>query len=99
MAELLDDDAIADALAGLPGWEREGDATIVRYAKLPSFPTAIAVVDEVAELAEQNDHHPDIDIRYNSLKFTLSTHSEGGLTAKDTDLARKISTVIDAKSS
>jgi 4a-hydroxytetrahydrobiopterin dehydratase len=99
MAELLDDDAIADALAGLPGWEREGDATIVRYAKLPSFPTAIAVVDEVAELAEQNEHHPDIDIRYNSLKFTLSTHSEGGLTAKDTDLARKISTVIDAKSS
>jgi len=97
MAELLDDAAIDDALAKLPGWEREGDATIVRYAKLPSFPTAIEAVDEVAELAEANDHHPDIDIRYNSVKFKLSTHSEGGLTRKDTDLAAKISTVVDAK--
>ena len=97
MADLLDDDAIASALADLPGWEREGDATIVRYAKLPTFPAAIAAVDEVAELAEQNNHHPDIDIRYNSVKFKLSTHSEGGLTAKDTDLAGKISVVVDAK--
>lgn len=97
MAELLDEDAIAEALENLPGWQREDDATIVRFAKLPSFAEAIATVDEVAELAEENDHHPDMDIRYNSLKFKLSTHSEGGLTAKDTDLAAKISAVLDSR--
>jgi 4a-hydroxytetrahydrobiopterin dehydratase len=97
MAELLSDDAIAEALADLPGWQREDDTTIVRFAKLPSFSEAIATVSEVAELAEENDHHPDMDIRFNSLKFKLSTHSEGGLTAKDTDLAAKISAVLDAR--
>jgi 4a-hydroxytetrahydrobiopterin dehydratase len=97
MAELLSEDAIAEALEGLPGWQREDDATIVRFAKLPSFSEAIAAVDAVAELAEENDHHPDMDIRFNSLKFKLSTHSEGGLTAKDTDLAAKISAVLDAR--
>jgi 4a-hydroxytetrahydrobiopterin dehydratase len=95
MAELLDEDAIAEALDDLSGWEREDDATIVRVAKLPSFREAIATIDEVADLAEENDHHPDMDIRYNRLKFTLSTHSEGGLTAKDTDLAGKINAVLD----
>jgi len=97
MAELLDEDAIAGALEQLPGWQREDDATIVRFAALPSFREAIAVVDEVADLAEENDHHPDMDIRFNSLKFKLSTHSEGGLTAKDTDLAAKISAVLDTR--
>jgi 4a-hydroxytetrahydrobiopterin dehydratase len=97
MAELLSEDAIARALEDLPGWQREDDATIARFAKLPSFPEAIAAIDAVAELAESANHHPDMDIRYNSLKFKLSTHSEGGLTAKDTDLAAKISAVLDAR--
>ena len=96
MAELLDDDAITSALADLPGWEREGD-TIVRTASLPTFPDAISVVGEVADLAETHEHHPDIDIRYRTLTFRLSTHSEGGLTAKDTDLAGRISAVVDAR--
>jgi 4a-hydroxytetrahydrobiopterin dehydratase len=97
MAELLSEDAIARALEDLPGWQREDDATIARFAKLPSFPEAVATVSEVAELAEENDHHPDMDIRYNSLKFKLSTHSEGGLTAKDTDLAAKISAELSSR--
>lgn len=96
MADLLDDDAIDDALSGLPGWERDGDA-ITRTAKLRTFRDAIAVVDEVADLAEEHDHHPDIDIRFNTLTFTLSTHSEGGLTAKDTDLAGRIDVVLDSR--
>ncbi|WP_343958604.1 4a-hydroxytetrahydrobiopterin dehydratase, partial [Pseudonocardia alaniniphila] len=83
MAELLDDSAITAALADLPGWEREGNA-IVRTAKLPSFPAAITVVDCVAEIAETRDHHPDIDIRWRTLTFRCSTHSEGGITEKDT---------------
>lgn len=94
--ELLSDDTITQALSGLPGWERDGD-TIIRFTKLPGFREAIATVDAVADLAESANHHPDIDIRYNSLKFKLSTHSEGGLTANDTDLAGRIQQVIDER--
>lgn len=97
MADLLSDDAVSEALRGLPGWERDGDS-IVRTAKLPGFLDAIAVVDAVAAEAEAAEHHPDIDIRYDTLTFRLSTHSEGGLTAKDPDLAGKISAAIDARS-
>lgn len=96
MADLLSDDAVSSALADLPGWERDGDS-LVRTAQLPGFLDAIAVVDAVAREAEAADHHPDIDIRYSTLTFRLSTHSEGGLTAKDPDLARKISAAIDAR--
>jgi 4a-hydroxytetrahydrobiopterin dehydratase len=95
MADLLDDAAIATALDGLPGWERDGD-TIVRTASLPDFPTAIRVVDQVAEAAERADHHPDIDIRWRTLTFRLSTHSAGGLTANDVALAGEISELIAA---
>jgi 4a-hydroxytetrahydrobiopterin dehydratase len=97
MAELLDDDAVARALTDLPGWRREGDA-IVRTAQLPSFPAAIAVVDRVAEIAEERDHHPDIDIRWRTLTFRCSTHSAGGITQKDAALAASISEQIDAAS-
>ena len=95
MAELLDDAAITSALDSLPGWERDGDA-LVRTAKLPSFPTAITVVDRVAEIAEERDHHPDIDIRWRTLTFRLSTHSDGGITDKDVDLAGAISEQVAA---
>jgi 4a-hydroxytetrahydrobiopterin dehydratase len=93
MAELLDDTAVAAALDDLPGWERDGDA-IVRTAELPSFPVAIEVVDRVAALAEKRDHHPDIDIRWRTLTFRCSTHSAGGLTKLDVDLAAAITDEI-----
>lgn len=95
MAELLDDGAIADALASLPGWERDG-SSIVLTASLPSFPAAIAVVDRVAVIAESRDHHPDIDIRWRTLTFRCSTHSAGGLTSLDVELARAISGEISS---
>jgi 4a-hydroxytetrahydrobiopterin dehydratase len=93
MAELLDAAAVTDALAGLPGWTRDGDS-LVRTAKLPSFPTAIGVVDRVAEFAEAHDHHPDIDIRWRTLTFRCSTHSEGGITELDVTLAAAISAQV-----
>lgn len=93
MAELLSDEQITGALTGLK-WERDGDA-ITRTAKLPSFPAAIEVVRTVGDLAEARQHHPDIDIRYWNLTFRLTTHSEGGLTGKDTELAGEIDRVID----
>ena len=95
MAQLLDDSAIDDALTRLPGWTREGNA-LVRTAKLPSFPAAITVVDRVAEIAEQRNHHPDIDIRWRTLTFRCSTHSAGGITEADVELAGSISEQLDA---
>ena len=86
---LLSDEEIDEGLADLPDWERDGDA-ILREVEVPTFLDGIALVQRVAETAEDRDHHPDIDIRYTTLTFTLSTHSEGGLTDKDLDLARRI---------
>src|SRR5215213_2208875 len=63
MAELLDEDAVRAALDTLDGWAGDSQA-ITRTVKLPTFPAAISVVDEVAEVAERSDHHPDIDIRW-----------------------------------
>ncbi|MFI0487597.1 4a-hydroxytetrahydrobiopterin dehydratase [Actinomadura sp. 9N215] len=89
MADTLDDTAVADRLRALPAWTRDGDA-IRRQVTAPSFPAGIDVVTDVARAAEDADHHPDIDIRWRTLTFTLSTHSAGGLTGKDFDLAATI---------
>jgi 4a-hydroxytetrahydrobiopterin dehydratase len=93
--QILSDDAVTDGLRELPGWTRDGDS-LLRTEELPSFPAAIAVVDRVAEQAEQADHHPDIDIRWRTLTFRLSTHSVGGLTELDLRLAAAISEQIAA---
>lgn len=93
MADLLDADAVAAALAELDGWTGDQGA-ISRTAELPSFPAAIAVVTKVAEVAEQLDHHPDIDIRWRRLTFTCATHSAGGVTGKDVILARRIDAIV-----
>jgi 4a-hydroxytetrahydrobiopterin dehydratase len=84
--ERLSPERIERSIAELPGWELAGDA-IRRTYGFPDFRSALAFVQFVGELAEARDHHPDIDIRYNKVALTLSTHSAGGLTAKDFDLA------------
>jgi 4a-hydroxytetrahydrobiopterin dehydratase len=86
---VLTDAQLAAALAALPAWSRAGDA-IRREVKLRDFGAAMAFVNRVAALAEAANHHPDIDIRWNRVTFTLSTHSEGGVTAHDVALARQI---------
>lgn len=93
MAELLSDGLIDTALAELPDWHRSGDA-IVRTIESPSFPDAIALVVKVAEMAEAAGHHPDIDIRWRKVTYTLSTHSSGGITQLDLDLAARIDAAI-----
>ena len=90
----MDDDEIARSLQAVPHWRREGDS-IVRSFDAPSFLDGIDVVGAVARAAEAADHHPDIDIRWRTVTFTLSTHSEGGLTAKDFDLAGQIDDAVD----
>jgi 4a-hydroxytetrahydrobiopterin dehydratase len=88
----LSDDEVRGGLEALPGWRRAGDE-IERSYELPDFRTALAFVAYVGELAENMNHHPDIDLRYNRVRLALSTHSEGGLTAKDLTLARRIDRV------
>lgn len=73
----------------VPCWENNGKE-ITRTYKFKDFKEALAFVNRVAELADAADHHPDIDIRWNKVKLTLSTHSAGGLTEKDFALARQI---------
>ena len=85
----LPDESIAERLAALPGWSREGDE-IVRTFELPSFPEAIAFVDRIAVEAEAADHHPDLDIRYRKVRVALTTHDQGGITDNDFALATKI---------
>ncbi|KZF00345.1 MULTISPECIES: 4a-hydroxytetrahydrobiopterin dehydratase [unclassified Rhodococcus (in: high G+C Gram-positive bacteria)] len=103
MTELLTDRDIEDAR--LAEWTVDGKS-LTRTVELASFPAAIQAVNRVAEAAEEADHHPDIDIRWRTLTFTLSTHSAGvepagttqkkvsGLTQKDVDLARRIDALI-----
>ncbi|KQU37559.1 4a-hydroxytetrahydrobiopterin dehydratase [Rhodococcus fascians] len=91
MTELLTDRDIEDAQ--LTHWT-VAEKSLTRTVELTSFPAAIEVVNRVADAAEAADHHPDIDIRWRTLTFTLSTHSAGGLTQKDVDLARRIDALI-----
>ncbi|GAB3970021.1 4a-hydroxytetrahydrobiopterin dehydratase [Plantactinospora veratri] len=89
MAEVLDAEAVRTELAGLEGWT--GDpAGIARTVELPAFRAAIDVVDRVAVVAEELDHHPDIDIRWRTVTFRCATHSVGGVTRRDVELARRI---------
>jgi 4a-hydroxytetrahydrobiopterin dehydratase len=89
---LLDEETITRELAATPGWERAEDS-IVATVTLADFKDAVAFVDRLAVLAEAADHHPDITIQWNKVILTLSTHSAGGLTEKDFELARQISTL------
>lgn len=90
MPRLLTDDEVERLLDDLPDWHREG-ASIAATLKAPDFPTGIRLVDEAALEAEEMNHHPDIDIRWRTTRWTLSTHSEGGLTQLDIELAHRIS--------
>ena len=89
MRERLANDAVTEQLGGLDGWEREGNWLRKTY-KFDSFANAMTFVNRVAQVAEQIDHHPDIDIRYDRVRLLTSTHSAGGLTMMDFDLARRI---------
>ena len=89
MRKALSDLEIQRALGTLPGWARRGD-TLNKTLTMRTFAEVIALFNRVAEEAERADHHPDIDIRYTKVVFTLSSHDAGGITQKDLDLASAI---------
>jgi 4a-hydroxytetrahydrobiopterin dehydratase len=86
----LSEQELSDLLLELPEWAIE-DGTLVRFWTFADFVQAMAFVNRVAQLAEQAGHHPDIDIRYNRVKLGLVSHDAGGITARDADMARKLS--------
>ena len=95
MARLSDHD-VDVAAESLNGWHRLNGA-LRRSVTFDSFPDGIDAVRRVAELAERADHHPDIDIRWRTVTFVLVTHSEGGITDKDVQMAREIDGLLPGR--
>ena len=85
----LSDQEIAARLATLPGWSRVGDA-ITKTFVFAGYPEAVACIARTVEPAERLAHHPDLDLRYNRVIVSLSTHDQGGLTSYDFTLAEEI---------
>jgi len=86
---LLEDSEITERLEGLDGWEREGDA-ITRSFDRGDFLGSVEFVKSIVEPAEEMGHHPDLEISWATVKVTITSHSEGGLTANDFELAGRI---------
>jgi 4a-hydroxytetrahydrobiopterin dehydratase len=87
--DLLSDDEIASRLGELDGWERAGDA-IRKTFERGDFVGSVRFVDSLVEPAEGMGHHPDLEISWDKVTVSLSTHSAGGLTANDFELAKRI---------
>lgn len=96
MMAVLSDDEVDAAAATLNGWQRI-DGALIRSVTFPGFLEGIDAVRLVAEAAERADHHPDIDIRWCTVTFTLVTHSQGGITAQDVQLAQEIDGILAAR--
>ena len=93
--ERLTNAEIEAALAGLPGWRRDGDR-IVRDFEFTDFVAALGFMVQVGALAERVDHHPELTNVYNRVTIALSTHDAGGITPMDTALAAEISVRVPA---
>lgn len=90
---VLTDEQVDAALPDLNGWEHT-DGALRRSIKFSAFLDGIDAVKRVGEYAEAKDHHPDIDIRWRTVTFALVTHSEGGITAKDVEMAGDINRIV-----
>lgn len=93
MKQLLDSQDIKEWLKRVPEWDLDKKG-IERLFEFEDFQGAIDFVNSVAEIAEEQEHHPDMDIRYNKVRLVLSTHSEGGLTEADFELAERIGLLV-----
>ena len=89
MKEPLSDIEIQRRLGSLPAWSRKGDV-LTKTFQFRDFTGSMELVNNIARVAERANHHPDIDIRYNKVIVSLTTHDAGGITKKDLDLATEI---------
>lgn len=94
MAAVLNENEIKEALASLPGWALAEKAIVADFS-FRDFNDALVFVNSVAQAAEQMNHHPDIDIRYNKVKMLLTSHDSGGVTRRDTRMAKQISEIFE----
>lgn len=96
MSELVAQEELESLLKKLPEWDHEEEEkSIVRVFEFDEFMEGIDFVDAVAEISEESEHHPDIDIRWVNITVRLTTHDAGGLTDSDFEVARKIDTLVD----
>ncbi|MCX7595792.1 MAG: 4a-hydroxytetrahydrobiopterin dehydratase [Fischerella sp.] len=93
MAQLLTETEIKQQLSNLSDWTLVEGSKLQLNRTLKNFVQAIEFVNKLVEPAESAGHHPDIEISYNKVKITLTTHDAGGLTQKDFDLAKEISQI------
>lgn len=91
--DLLSPDELAAALPEIPEW-RVADGRLRRTVECATFPEAIELVRRVADIAEELDHHPDIDIRWRTVHLALWTHDRGGVTEFDVEEARRIDRLL-----
>ncbi len=89
----LSPDELSGALSELPLWSGDTGG-IRRTVELPSFRDAVAAIVGIADVAEELDHHPDVDLRWRTLHLTLVSHSAGGVSELDLELARRIDAVL-----
>ena len=89
MTDLLGETEIYARLVDVPAWIREGNA-VSRTVRFDTFAEGIDFISRLAPLADEADHHPDIDIRYRNVKFLLTSHDSGGITGRDFAMAAKI---------
>lgn len=94
MSDLIDKESIESRMKKVPEWDLE-EKHIERTFEFDDFNAAIDFVNGVAEIAEEADHHPDIDIRWNRVRLVLCTHSKGGLTENDFELAQRIDNLFE----
>ncbi len=96
MPRLLGDEQITIRLRTLKGWKHEG-AFITKVFEFPEFMRGVEFVNEVARVAEEEEHHPDIQVRYTTVTLSVQTHSEGGVTEWDLELAEAIERMLKDK--
>jgi 4a-hydroxytetrahydrobiopterin dehydratase len=89
---LLSDEEVEGRLADLSGWERDGDA-IRKSFKRGDFKGSVDFINEITPIAEDMNHHPDLEVSWDTVTVTITTHSEGGLTENDFELASKIDAI------
>ena len=89
----LSPEAVTRALADLPLWSGDADG-LRRTVELPSFRDAVAAIVAIADVAEEMDHHPDVDLRWRTLRLVLVSHSAGGVSELDLELARRIDALL-----
>ncbi len=94
MSELLEDDDLTAALKKCPEWDYEKKA-ITRTVEFEEFMDAIDFVNNLAEIAEEAQHHPDITIKHTTVKLKLTTHDAGGVTELDIELAQRVDNLVD----